>query len=389
MRLHETGPGRVEASLVAPVAQCHAANLAVLPGGDLGCVWFGGTQEGVHDIRVWFSRLAPDGEQWSEPVALTADPERSEQNPVLFTDPGGTLWLLWTAQHAGRQDTSEVRARRSTDGGHTWGEPRVLLPADETGGVFVRQPVQVTEDGTWLLPAFRCVTPAEGAWSGGDDTSAVYASDDSGVTWTRYDVPASRGSVHMNVLPSETGYVAFYRSRFADVIRSSSSADGLVWTEPTPTELPNNNSSVQATRLADGRLALVYNASSAADATHRRLGLYDEVGDDGALGGQDRPALAHTGPVGTAEAFWGAPRAPLALATSADDGTSWQRHPDLAQGEGTCLSNNSRDGVNKELSYPSIVEDARGRVHVAFTHHRSSISYVRLDADWPGWQERA
>ncbi|MFD3484687.1 exo-alpha-sialidase [Streptomyces sp. NPDC058665] len=389
MRLRGTGPGRAEATLTAPVPQSHAANLAVLPGGDLGCVWFGGTQEGVHDIRIWFSRLAPDGDEWSEPVALTGDPDRSDQNPLLFTDPGGTLWLLWTAQHAGRQNTAEVRARRSTDGGHTWDEPRVLLPADRTRGVFIRQPIQVTDSGTWLLPAFHCVTPATGEWSGGDDTSAVYASDDSGATWTRHDVPGSRGSVHMNVLPRSEGYVAFYRSRFADVIRSSTSPDGLTWTEPEPTALPNNNSSIQATRLGDGRLALVYNASSAAHATHRRAGLYDEVDEHGALGGQDRPALAHTGRADSTEAFWGAPRAPLALATSADDGLTWRRHTDLAQGEGTCLSNNSRDGLNKELSYPSIVADARGAVHVAFTHHRSSISYVRLDADWPGWRETA
>ena len=174
-------------------AQSHAANLAVLPGGDLGCAWFGGTQEGVHDIRIWFSRLTPDGDTWSDPVPLTDDPERSEQNPVLFTAPDGELWLFWTAQHAGRQDTAEVRARRSADGGRTWGEPRVLLPASATGGVFVRQPPQVTASGTWLLPAFSCNVPATGTWSGGDDTSAVFASEDSGATWTRYDVPGSRG----------------------------------------------------------------------------------------------------------------------------------------------------------------------------------------------------
>ncbi|MGC7100167.1 sialidase family protein [Amycolatopsis lurida] len=389
MRLSEAGPGRAEARLTAPTAQSHAANLAVLPGGDLGCAWFGGTQEGVHDIRIWFSRLDPDGDTWSEPVALTGDPERSEQNPVLFTAPDGELWLFWTAQHAGRQDTAEVRARRSADGGRTWGEPRVLLPASPAGGVFVRQPPQVTASGTWLLPAFSCNTPATGVWSGGDDASAVFASEDAGATWTRYDVPGSRGSVHMNVLPAEHGYVAFYRSRFADVIRSSTSPDGLKWTEPEPTSLPNNNSSVQATRLADGRLALVYNASSAADATHRRAGLYDEVDETGALAGEERPAVPVNGGVDDREAFWGAPRAPLALATSSDDGRTWHRHPDLAQGDGYCLTNNSRDGVNRELSYPSITQDDRGRVHVAFTYHRSSIQYVRLDVNWPGWREHA
>ncbi|APU12285.1 sialidase family protein [Actinoalloteichus fjordicus] len=389
--LRETGPGLAEAGLVAPVAQSHAANLAVLPDGDLGCVWFGGTQEGVHDIRIWFARLAQDGTTWSDPVALTDDPERSEQNPLLFHAPDDSLWLFWTAQHAGRQDTAEVRVRRSTDSGRSWDEPRVLLPADEVGGVFIRQPVQVTAEGTWLLPSFSCRAPATGTWSGGEDTSAVYASTDGGTSWSRHDIPGSRGAVHMNVLPAEDGYLALYRSRFADAIHASTSPDGVRWTKPVPTALPNNNSSVQATRLRDGRLALVYNASSAADASHRRAGLYDEVDEHGALGGRERPAVAvdrdTSGQAEDRQAFWGAPRAPIALATSADDGRSWQRHPDLAQGEGTCLTNNSRDGLNRELSYPSIVQDARGRVHVAYTRHRSSIRHVRIEPDWPGWQE--
>ncbi len=39
--------------------QNHAANLLPLPDGSLLCVWFGGTQEGIADISVWGSRLAP------------------------------------------------------------------------------------------------------------------------------------------------------------------------------------------------------------------------------------------------------------------------------------------------------------------------------------------
>src|SRR6185503_1206113 len=42
-------PGRRQALLPAPQVQNHAANLAVLPDGSLGCVWFAGTQEGVPD----------------------------------------------------------------------------------------------------------------------------------------------------------------------------------------------------------------------------------------------------------------------------------------------------------------------------------------------------
>ncbi|GAA3355533.1 hypothetical protein GCM10017744_018430 [Streptomyces antimycoticus] len=150
-------PARQEAFLPAPAVQNHAANLTVLPGGDLGCVWFGGTQEGVPDISVWFSRLAPGSGTWTEPVRLSGDDNRSEQNPLLFPTPAGELWLLYTAQRAGDQDTAEVRLRVSADAGATWDAPRTLFPATEAGGVFIRQPVAVLDSGRWLLPVFHCV----------------------------------------------------------------------------------------------------------------------------------------------------------------------------------------------------------------------------------------
>ena len=51
-------PARQDAFLPSPCVQNHAANIMPLPGGDLACVWFGGTQEGIPDISVYFSRLA-------------------------------------------------------------------------------------------------------------------------------------------------------------------------------------------------------------------------------------------------------------------------------------------------------------------------------------------
>ena len=48
-----------DAYLPSPCIQNHAANLAFLPDGTLTCVWFGGTMEGMGDISVYMSRLAP------------------------------------------------------------------------------------------------------------------------------------------------------------------------------------------------------------------------------------------------------------------------------------------------------------------------------------------
>ena len=379
--------GRRDALLPAPQVQNHAANLTVLPDGSLACVWFAGTQEGVPDISVWFSRLTPDADTWSEPVQLSHDSTRSEQNPVLHVTNTGTVWLLWTSQHAGNQDTARVMRRISADGGRTWGEAHTLLPETEAGGVFVRQPVAALPSGRLLLPVFHCVRIEGRKWVGDRDYSSVMISDDRGDSWREVVVPGSVGCVHMNIGRLADGtLVALYRSRWADSIyRSTSTDDGDTWTEPVATELPNNNSSVQFVVLPDDRLALVFNESSAADATARRTSLYDEIDDDGLA--DEVPAAPDGEPEplddgDSRSAFWGAPRAPMTLAISEDGGRTWPLRRDLETGDGYCLSNNSRDGLNREFSYPSITTGNDGRLHVAFTRFRQAIEYVELEAGW-------
>lgn len=360
-------PGLVADDLPAPTIQCHAANLMPLPDGSLGCVWFGGTQEGVADISIWFSRRTEQG--WSTPAQLSNDAERSEQNPILFNAPDGSLWLLHTAQRSGHQDTALVRWRRSTDGGVTWSAPAQLFP---DAGIFVRQPVIVTPTH-WLVPIFHCRTTPGVRWSGDHDDSAVMVSTDQGRTWTERAVPGSLGCVHMNIVPGQAAgeFFAFYRSRWADHVYRSVSADGgLTWSAPQPTPLPNNNSSIQAVRLASGRLAMVFNDISAAQATERRVSLYDEIE------GEDDSASYAEVPAGTRTAFWGTPRAPMTLALSDDDGLTWPHKLALETGDGYCMTNNSAEQRNRELSYPSIVQTADGALHVAYTHHRQRIRHL-------------
>jgi predicted neuraminidase len=384
IRSRADSPDRRDAYLPTSTVQVHAANLMTLANGDLGCVWFGGTQEGVPDICVWFSRLTPGSDTWSAPVQLSDDQTRSEQNPVLFPTPTGELWLLFTSQHAGNQDTAEVRYRVSTDDGVTWGPVRTLFPATDRGGVFVRQPVVVLPTGRWLLPIFHCVTVPGRRWVGDADTSAVMISDDAGATWREVAVPESTGCVHMSVLPVGDRLTAFFRSRWADAVYQSwSDDDGETWTAPAPTELPNNNSSIQATALSDGRLAMVLNPVRAGVDTPRRLSLYDEIDDEGLADAQSQVEEAPAeDDSGGQRAVWGTPRAPMTLALSADGGRTWSMRRDLETGDGYCMTNNSREGLNRELSYPSVHQTPDGMLHVAFTYHRRAIQYVTVDPSW-------
>jgi len=369
---------RLDAFIPSPCVQNHAANLMPLADGDLGCVWFGGTQEGMSDISVWFSRLPYGSTQWSPAEKLSDDSRRSEQNPVLFPAPDGTLWLMWTAQLAGNQDTAFVRRRLSRDSGRTWGAIETLFPEQRGRGTFIRQPMVVLDNGDWLLPVFYCHSLPGRKWNGDEDTSAVKISSDAGATWRDVEVPGSRGCVHMCIERLGDGsLLALFRSRWADNIYESISTDlGRTWSAPVATALPNNNSSIQFTRLANGHLALVFNDSSAKSATERRLSLYDEIEDDlpPVIAEDDSKTDGRT-------AFWGAPRAPMTLAISADGGRSWTKR-DVETGDGYCLTNNSRDQSNRELSYPSVKQTADGALHMAFTFHRRAIKHVCVTEPW-------
>lgn len=367
------GPsGRLEAYLPSPMVQNHAAFMERLEDGTLACLWFGGTLEGKSDISIFGCTLAPGADTWSAPVRLSDDPKRSEQNPVLAHN--GRGWQLFhTAQPAGNQDECLLRARELTltDGRLVGGAPRTLeLPL----GCFVRARFVRRADGAWMMPIFRCVSRPGRRWTGSHDTAAVGISHDDGATWTLEQVPGSTGSVHMTIVPLEgDAMVAFYRRRQADFVHRSVSRDGgLTWSVPQATDVPNNNSSINVIRLADGRLAMVCNPASAATSSDRRTSLYDEIEE-----GDDRPDAT-----GGCEPIWGVPRAPLSLCVSTDEGRTFPLRRIIDDSPGTCLSNNSEDGRNKELSYPYLLEGVDGALHVAYTYFRRAIKYVRLPKGW-------
>ncbi|KAI1846782.1 hypothetical protein JX265_004751 [Neoarthrinium moseri] len=362
-------------NIPAATVQCHASNLLELPDRTLLCVWFGGTQEGCADISIYASRLDPEAPLWTQPVRISSDASRSEQNPILFRDPvTGAIWLFHTAQSAGNQDEAAIIARISNDQAKTWSEPFEPFPGKK--GVFVRQPLVVLSGNTWVLPIFYCRAPPGFRWIGSDDVSAVMYTKDGGKTWAESSVPNSRGCVHMNIvaLPANKSYVAFFRSRWADHIYRATSDDGISWTAPTKTTLPNPNSGICSATLPNGNLVIVFNDSCASASMARREGLYDDItpADDTRV---NQPG------VDGKTAIWGTPRKALSVGLSKDNGVTW-KYRVLEDGDGFCMTNNSKERSNRELSYPSIYVDrtseSQKSVHIAYTYHRQNIKYVHI-----------
>ncbi|WP_313604131.1 sialidase family protein [Rhizobium sp.] len=376
------GNGRHEAMLASPMIQNHASFLHLADDGALICAWFGGTLEGKSDISIFASVLAEGSSQWGEPQRLSFDPDHSEQNPVLFAAPGGELLLFHTSQPSGNQDECRIRmAEVSRDASNATklaaGEGRYL---DLPRGCFVRAPLTVREDGAWLLPIFRCIQRPGQKWNGSHDRAAVGISEDQGKTWRLEDLDQSTGCVHMSpVSIGEQKLAAVFRRRQADFVYRTESADGgRTWSTPQATDVPNNNSSIAAITLKDERIAMICNPTNAEMSSDRRASLYDELGED-----DDRP---DANPDGGCVPIWGVPRAPVSVCISDDGAKSFSQRIVIEDGPGTCMSNNSIDGHNKEMSYPWLLEGPDGSLHIAYTYYRRAIKYVRLA---PGWADAA
>lgn len=378
--LMEAGHGRIAAFLPSPMIQNHAAFLHRQDNGALICAWFGGSLEGKSDISIYAAVLAKGASSWGAPQRLSFDPDHSEQNPVLFQAPDDRLILFHTSQPSGNQDECRIRmaeiAIDPTDPTRpSASEGRYL---DLPRGCFVRAPLTVRKDGAWLLPIFRCVQRPGQKWNGSHDTAALGISEDGGRSWRLEELADSTGCVHMSPVRIGDGngtLAAFFRRRQADFVYRTESADeGRSWTVPAPTDLPNNNSSIAAITLADGRVAVICNPVNQDASSDRRASLYDELGaDDG------RP---DADPAGGIVPVWGVPRAPVSVCLSADGGRTFPQRILIEDGPGTCLSNDSTDGRNREMSYPWLLADPDGSLHIAYTYHRRAIKYVRLPAGW-------
>ena len=358
-----------------PDCQNHAPQLCWVSDDILACVWMAGSQEGTASMSIVLSFLSVGSSCWSHPQVVSQDSSRSEQNPLLFVA-NDELLLVHTAQQTRSQNipfrdtassfsmqwTARLRIQRlpllgldvslpDTWGLSAWSRPSDLLDQP----AFCRNPPHLRADGCWLLPIYRSLE--EGGAFGFDHSQVLVLSSAgfklSAIT-SPADVPQSTGRVHGSIVFSENNQylLQFFRSRLADRIYCSrSDLDGHDWSIPEPTNLPNNNSSIQARRLLSGRLAMIYNRFSI----------------------ESNPSNCQS----WGEAKWPRTRWPLSIALSEDDGVTWPWIRDIDTGFGFCGTGNWT--LNGQLAYPSLLEGQPGELHIAYSWGgRTAIRYVCL-----------
>jgi len=155
----------------------------------------------------------------------------------------------------------------------------------------------------------------------------VERSTDNGLTWTRHG-PITYPGIEYGIIQPTIVPISNHRLRMfvraseliGRICYADSTDEGLTWTPAQPTSLPNPNSGIDAIKLKDDRLLLVYN--------HAQSG-----------------------------------RTPLNVALSADDGISWENFLTLENSQG-------------EYSYPAVIQTSDEKIHITYTYRRKKIKHV-------------
>lgn len=323
----------------------HASTLVELKNGDVLAAWFTGKWEGDKEVKIFGARLHAG--VWSKPFELARTEGVACWNPVLFHTRDGRLWLYYKT--GTRPSTWTGLRKVSTDEGLSWSaaEP---LPEGVLGPI--KDKPLVLEDGTIVSGS----SVEHGKWD-----VWIERSTDDGKSWTKAgpitisasedvpdpaflaatarqpDGPKVEVKTKLYLPAKETvgiiqpsvfdlgehhlRFIARSRSRSARLAVSDSFDDGKTWTQAHFIQLPSPNSGIDAVRMKDGRIVLIFNNSTNA-------------------------------------------RTPLNLAVSRD-------------GEHFEIFKTLEDGPN-QYSYPAIIQARNGDLLMTYSWRRKTIKFVRV-----------
>ena len=316
----------------------HSATAVELKDGRLRAFWYGGTREGASDVAIYTSVYSPKDGTWSpERAVMTRELAqrhlrryiRKLGNPVAGRDRGGRLCLFFVSVSVGGWAGSAINLVTSKDEGETWSPPQRLISSPFFNiSTLVKGAPLLLADGTIALPAYHEFLGKFGE---------VLRVDGEGHVIGKKRLSWGKSSLQPVIVPrSETEAVAFMRYAGdppARILMARTSDAGARWSEPAKTALPNPNSAVASVLLAGGPLLLALNNA-------------EENRED------------------------------LSLALSADFGNTWRVVRSL---EGESITPHA---PVPEYSYPWIMQDRSGNVHVLYTWGRSRIKHAVFNRAW-------
>lgn len=334
------GDGSFSAYMIPPYASNHASTIEVLPDGRLAAAWFSGKAEEASGCAIVFSRL--NGTSWTTAATLSKRDGYSNQNPVLFYDKVQKRLHLFHSQAAASSGESmaQIWHLQSDDLGDTWTKPKAWLTVP---GAFSRNRIIPSGDGGVMFPFYNA-SNANSKFDNQNYAIFGFSGPDRNIGstegWNFMPLAGSQYLVQPSTVHLSDSWLTLFRDRRSKNIYASSAKVLMSndWSDPSPTQLPNNNAGIEANTLISGDIVLVFNPT-----TH-----------------------------------W---RDPLAIAISKDNGKSWTCQRNLQHG----VSEKNLEGKNKgpyEFSYPTVLQTSDGNIHVMYTYLRETIKYKRVTEEW-------
>ena len=358
----------------------HASCIVVCPNGDLRVVWYeNGPQlpapypsehrDKSGDVRIGGGRKAKGAQAWDPPFVMTDTFGVSDNNPCMVIDAEDRLWLVYGTLLGVPENTwgsALVRYRVSSDydepGPPRWDEANILpvhphgfeeaitAKYDASGRRIERSPSQqerrlervrqslanpLKRRLGWM-PRAHPLVRSDGAVvvplaNENYGLAAMAITSDGGGTWTIGNAVPGTGVIQPTLVEWPDGNLsAFFRNGRAvnRVLRSESNDGGLNWGPLSETDLLHPGSGLEAIRLANGHLLVIYN---------------DKI--DG-------------------------PRDKLAVSISDDRGKTWK------------WTRHLEDTPGGRFDYPSIVQAGDGTLHACYSYNLKTIKYAHFNEAW-------
>jgi predicted neuraminidase len=337
----------VWSDLPRPTPSAHAATLAeVLPGDaafaasagqrlapvQLIAAWFGGSREGAADVSLYQSEWRVDA-SWS-PAHEIMTRQKAERelgrnirklgNPLIVTE-RGRLHLFFVSVSYGGWAGSAINRSQSTDGGKNWQPAQRIVTSP-----FFNLSTLVRNQGSWLtdgslgLPVYHEFVNKHGEWLRLNPEGRVLAKE-------RMAMPRATLQPAVVALDGQHAVAALRDAGPGEnQVQWSETRDaGRSWQGSSARAIPNPNSAVAMIGLRDGTLLMACNP----------------------IGGN---------------------RNRLALLRSSDQGSTWTLAHVVEE------SANDRD----EFSYPALIQDSTGTIHLVYTWMRQGIRHARFTQAW-------
>jgi predicted neuraminidase len=314
----------------------HSATAADIGEGRIRAFWLAGAREGHHDVAIFTSLFDPDTRTWSpERPAIALDWVRRHLarnvialgNPVAMQHEDGRLFLWFVSVSIGGWSGSAINMTVSHDAGETWEPPLRLVTSPFLNiSTLVRQPPFTFVDGTIGLPVYH-------------ECMGIFAEllrlDSNGRVLHKQRLTWGRSTLQPKIVPRNekeaTGFLRRAGSAPRQVLGLQTADGGLTWSSPRALDLPNPGAPIAAVRLDSGEVKIIFNNTQ-----KNRIN--------------------------------------LTLATSPDDGDSWQTI--------RTIDGHDEPGAAQDVSYPALVQTPSGDFHLLYTADQTHIRHVHFNRAW-------